>query len=374
MKTLSMIKESFDNQPLGNKVGVTNHLTPVDNIVTNVRNFFSSQLSMVVTKAEDNFSLKCTSSLWHSEEDVRNAIYTNVWNDRTSLFSYVSMQGLSCIKIVPVGEEYFLYFCPSDIKQSYGYNCTCDNESCESLPKIACHEQKQLHLGDVEYNQFGEIKEDAWQPDQEIEDTTKKDIRQLLASNDKVKAAKAFAEILKQNMRMPENYYITAVRDEDGNESVALRYKHDVRKPFGKTATVTKTLVNIYGLGDNGIWVNDADNPNGMDQELKGVIDDMLGFIGVRRTGDACCFTIAEDPSTADDLKSDPNSSDNKDDNNDNNKENNKDQDTEQKNKDDNGQGINTPQRTDKPSQVAANQADNSLSNSGIMRTDGSSM
>ena len=372
MKTLSMIKESFDNQPLGNKVGVTNHLTPVDNIVTNVRNFFSSQLSMVVIKAEDNFSLKCTSSLWHSEEDVRNAIYTNVWNDRTSLFSYVSMQGLSCIKIVPVGEEYFLYFCPSDIKQSYGYNGPCDNGSCESLPKIACHEQKQLHLGDIEYNQFGEIKEDAWQPDQEIEDITKKDIRQLLGGNDKVKAAKAFAEIIKQNMRMPDNYYITAVRDEDGNESVALRYKHDVRKPFGKTATVTKTLVNIYGLGDNGIWVNDADNPNGMDQELKGVIDDMLGFIGVRRTGDACCFTIAEDPSTADDLKSDPNgSNDQGNENNDNNKQ---DQDEEQKNKDDNGQGINTPQRTDKPSQVAANQADNSISNSVIMRTDGSSM
>ena len=194
----------------------------------------------------------------------------------------------------------------------------------------------------------------------------------MLGGNDKVKAAKAFAEILKQNMRMPDNYYITAVRDEDGNESVALRYKHDVRKPFGKTATVTKTLVNIYGLGDNGIWVNDADNPNGMDQELKGVIDDMLGFIGVRRTGDACCFTIAEDPSTADDLKSDTNGSDGQgNENNDNDKQ---DQDEEQKNKDDNGQGINTPQRTDKPSQVAANQADNSISNSGIMRTDGSSM
>lgn len=68
-----------------------------------------------------------------------------------------------------------------------------------------------------------------------------------------------------------------------------------------------------------------------MDQELKGVIDDMLGFIGVRRTSDACCFTIAEDPSTADDLKSDPNNSDNKDENNDNNEENNKDQDTEQR-------------------------------------------
>ena len=109
-----------------------------------------------------------------------------------------------------------------------------------------------------------------------------------------------------------------------------------------------------------------------MDQELKGVIDDMLGFIGVRRTGDACCFTIAEDPSTADDLKSDPNGSN--DQGNENNNNDKQDKDEEQKNKDDNGQGINTPQRTDKPSQVAANQADNSISNSGIMRTDGSSM
>ena len=56
MKTLSMIKES---EELGNKLGVTNHLTPVENIVTNVRNFFSSQMSMVVSKAEDGFSLKC---------------------------------------------------------------------------------------------------------------------------------------------------------------------------------------------------------------------------------------------------------------------------------------------------------------------------
>ena len=70
-------------------------------------------------------------------------------------------------------------------------------------------------------------------------------------------------------------------------------------------------------------------------------------------------------------MKSDPNGSDNQGNENNNDKQ---DQDEEQKNKDDNGQGINTPQRTDKPSQVAANQADNSITNSGIMRTDGSSM
>lgn len=350
------------------KIGVTNHLTPVENIVTNVRNFFSAQMSMVVSKAEDGFSLKCTSSLWSTESDARDAIYLPIWNGKTSLYNYVSMQGLSCVKVIIIGQDVIVYFCPYDIQQSYG-------GSCCGYPKIACKEQKIEHLGDIEYDQFGEIKEDAWQPEQEIEDTTKKDIRQLLGSNDKVKAAKAFAEIIKQNMRMPENYYITAVRDEDGNESVALRYKHDVRKPFGKTATVTKTLVNIYGLGDNGIWVNDADNPNGMDQEIKGVIDDMLNFVGVRRTGDACCFTIADDPSTADDLKSDSNNnSDNQNNNETDNKDNdNQDSDDNQKNKDDNGQGVNN-ERTDKPLQVAADQSDNSLKNSEFVRSDGSSM
>lgn len=371
MKTLSMIKESiYNDNTINQKIGVTNHLTPVENIVTNVRNFFSAQMSMVVSKAEDGFSLKCTSSLWTTEQDARDAMYAPIWNNKTSLYTYVSMQGLSCVKVVPIGQEVIVYFCPSDIQQSYGYN-----GSCEECPKIACEEQKSY--GDIEYDQFGEIKEDAWQPEQEIEDTTKKDIRQLLGSNDKVKAAKAFAEIIKQNMRMPENYYITAVRDEDGNESVALRYKHDVRKPFGKTATMTKTLINIYGLGDNGIWVNDADNPNGMDQEIKGVIDDLLNFVGVRRTGDACCFTIADDPSTSDDLKSDPNdsNSDSNDDEN-NNENNDKDPDEIQKNKDDNGQGIENQGsgRTDKPSQDAGNQADNSLQNSGFVRNDGSKM
>lgn len=380
MKTLSMIKENWTpNQTLG----VTNHLTPVKNIISNINNLFASQLSIVAFPGADNVSLIVKSSFFYDEETTRSQIYQKVWNDRTSLFDYVSQQGLPVVKIFQLGTEWICMFCPSDMPQ-FGYG---DDSSIEKCPSnIKCEMKEQIPFGEVEYNSF--VCEDGEDGDndnmnglknygfgdQEIESIQKKDLRTILGSKDKVKAAKAFAAILSKNMRMPENYYIKAVRDEDGNESVALRYRYEKRKPFGKTAMLTKTLVNIYGLDDNGIWVNDADNPNGMDQELKGVIDDMLGFIGVRRTGDACCFTIAEDPSIADDLKSDPDNSDNKDENNDNGQENNKDQDTEQKNKDDNGQGINTPQRTDKPSQVAANQADNSLSNSGIMRTDGSSM
>lgn len=380
MKTLSMIKENWTpNQTLG----VTNHLTPVKNIISNINNLFASQLSIVAFPGADNVSLIVKSSFFYDEETTRSQIYQKVWNDRTSLFDYVSQQGLPVVKIFQLGTEWICMFCPSDMPQ-FGYGPDSSIEKCPA--SIKCEMKEQIPFGEVEYNSF--VYEDGEDDDndnmnglknygfgdQEIESIQKKDLRTILGSKDKVKAAKAFAAILSKNMRMPENYYIKAVRDEDGNESVALRYRYEKRKPFGKTAMLTKTLVNIYGLDNNGIWVDGADDPNGLPEEMKGVIDDMLGFIGVKRTGDACCFTISENPDDGDDLKSDPDNLDNEDNENNNEQENNKDQDTEQKNKDDNGQGINTPQRTDKPSQVAANQADNSLSNSGIMRTDGSSM
>ncbi len=351
-----------------NNMGVTNHLTPVDNIITNVRNFFSSQLSLVVTKGEDNVSIKCTSSLWEDEESARSAIHYPTWNGRTSLYAYISMQGLQLMKTFIIGQEVYVYFCPNDMPNVTGYGSG-DND-CLNCKSFACKEQKIYNIGDLEFDTFNE--DNNWQGDQEIEGIQKKDIRELLSSTDKVKAAKAFAEILGQNMRMPENYYIKAVRDEYGNESVALRYRYEKRKPFGKTATVTKTLVNIYGLGDNGIWVDGADDPNGLPEEMKGVIDDMLGFIGVRRTSDACCFTIAEDPDTADDLKSEDPMKSQEDENMD--KKDNKDdnvQDQQQKDKDENGQSIGNDRTNENPNKVAGDQADNSLNNSGFSRNDG---
>ncbi len=295
-----MIKEGMS----GNPIGVTNHLTPVDNIVTNVRNFFSPKMSLVVTKGEDNVSLKCTSSLFTSEEQTRSMLYYPVWNDRTSLAAYVSQQGLSQIKVLPIGQEFIVYFCPSDMPQlGYGANCG------TKVPCCGCDEQREYHLGDVEFvvfedetNQMNANQKYYGIGDQEIEGIQKKNLRELLNDKDKVKAAKAFAEILGQNMRLPENVYVKAVRDEDGNESIALRYRYEKRKPFGKTATMTKTLVNIYGLGDNGIWVDDFDNEN-FDLDLKSTITDMLDFIGVRKTADKCSFTISDDPDFADDIR-----------------------------------------------------------------------
>lgn len=373
MKTLSMIKENWTpNQTLG----VTNHLTPVKNIISNINNLFASQLSIVAFPGADNVSLIIKSSFFYDEETTRSQIYQKVWNDRTSLFDYVSQQGLPVVKIFQLGTEWICMFCPSDMPQ-FGYS---DDSSIEKCPSnIKCEMKEQIPFGEVEYNSF--VYEDGEDGDndnmnglknygfgdQEIESIQKKDLRTILGSKDKVKAAKAFAAILSKNMRMPENYYIKAVRDEDGNESVALRYRYEKRKPFGKTAMLTKTLVNIYGLDDNGIWVDGADDPNGLPEEMKGVIDDMLGFIGVRRTGDACCFTISENPDDGDDLKSDPDNLDNEDNENNNGQENNKNQDTDSNKKDNDNQDIDNHQGTD-------DMTNNSSSKSGITRTDGSSM
>jgi len=373
MKTLSMIKEAWTpNQT----IGVTNHLTPVNNIITNINNLFASQLSVVATPGPDNVSLICKSSFFYDEETTRRQIYLPVWNDTTSLACYVSQQGLNNIKIIPTGngKECYVAFCPSDMPQ-LGYNgCYDGNYEDECAPKC---ESRDIY-GDVEYTQF--TFEDGQEEnsnmnglknygfgDQEIESIQKKDLREILNSKDKVKGAKAFAEILARNMRMPENYYIKAVRDEDGNESIALRYRYEKKKPFGKTATLTKTVVNIYNTEDNGIWVDDAEN---LPEEMKGIVDDMLNFVGVRRTGDPNTFSVSL-TDDFDDLKSDPNNMQD----NDENKNDNDNQDHDA-HKDNNEQGIENQgsDRTHEPSQDTVNQSNISSQSNGFVRNDGSSM
>lgn len=361
MKTLSMMKESWTpNQT----IGVMNHLTPIQNIITNINNLFASQLSIVAEPGKDNVSILVHSSFFSNKDITYAQIYLPVWNDRVSLASYVSQQGLNNIKVIPTGnaEECMVLFCPSDMPQ-LGYNGSCD---AGAEPTCACESKE------VEYEQFTfEEGEDMMNGiknygfgDQEIESIQKKDLREILGSKDKVKAAKMFDAILKNNMRMPENYYIKAVRDEDGNESIALRYRYEKKKPFGKSVTLTKSIVNIYNTEDGGIWVNDAEN---LPEEMKGVVDDMLNFVGVRRTGDPNSFSVSMSDDF-DDLKSDPNdmTKDNNDDTNsdDNNQQN------------DNTKTDNTTDvdNTDKDTTIDNNSSDTNDSNSSFSRSDGSTM
>lgn len=363
MKTLSMMNEAWCEVV---SQGVSNHLTPVQNIITNINNLFASQLSVVATAGKDNVSIVVKSSFFYNKDVAYNQLYLPVWNDRTSLAAYVSQQGLPNIKVIPTGngEEVYVIFCPNDMPQ-LGY----------SVPGIPAHcETKCQESKEYEYDQFTfeEGPDDNMNGlknygfgDQEIESIQKKDLREILGSKDKVKAAKMFDTILKNNMRMPENYYIKAVRDEDGNESIALRYRYEKKKPFGKTVTMTKSVVNIYNTEDGGIWVDDAEN---LPDEMKGVVDDMLNFVGVRRTGDPNSFSVSM-TDDFDDLKADPN--DMKDDENKdtNNKDNSEGEDSQE----------NTTEETNtdniEDSSSGSNSEDNDSSSSmSFSRSDGSSM
>lgn len=372
MKTLSMIKEAWTpNQT----IGVTNHLTPVNNIITNINNLFAAELSVVAYPGADNVSVVCTSSFFYDKDTTYKQIYLPIWNDKTSLADYVSQQGLNNIKVIPTGngQECYVIFCPSDMPQ-LGYNgCNGTNYNDACCSKEPACESRDVY-GDVEYTQFT-FEDGPEDPnmnglknygfgDQEIESIQKKDIREILGSKDKVKAAKAFAEILSRNMKLPENYYIKAVRDEDGNESVALRYRYEKRKPFGKTVTLTKTIVNIYNNEENGIWVDDAEN---LPEEMKGVVDDMLNFVGVRRTGDANTFSISQ-TDDFDDLTS--NSTDDTD-NNENNEEN---QNNDKNNVENNDNENNSDNIENKDNSETNNNQNNNDNFNSATRADGSHM
>ena len=121
MKKFSMLNEAVcvtADKNLGNKLdlGVTNHYTPVENIVTNVKNLFCAMLGIVASVGEDGVSVKLHSSQFVSEKNVYDRLYNVMYNSQ-SLYSYITQQGLSVVKLVQVGQYYVVYFCPADIKQ-----------------------------------------------------------------------------------------------------------------------------------------------------------------------------------------------------------------------------------------------------------------
>ena len=78
MKRFSKLNESCvtsDVNP-GNALtlGVTNHYTPVQNIVTNIKNLFSMIIPVVASVAEDGVSVKLNSSKFVSKEEITKLI------------------------------------------------------------------------------------------------------------------------------------------------------------------------------------------------------------------------------------------------------------------------------------------------------------
>jgi hypothetical protein len=276
MKTLTALTES-----LASGMGVANHYTPIENIIVNVRNLFASYFGLVVEPGEDGVSIKIHNSEFTDPDKVYKILYTLV--DRyNSVASYIKAQGLDVIKLVNIGRFYVVYFCPSDIASAENPNDECE-EKC-----APCTEMLQYNIDEAELSSIGEAVN--WNGDEEMEDKTKEEVANIINMDDKIKAATAFADKMSHVIELPENFYIKAVKDSDGNESIALRYKYNKRRPFDKTVLVTKSLINIYNTEKNGIWVDAYENKDSLDENISNIIDQVLKWLGVKETSDPCVW------------------------------------------------------------------------------------
>lgn len=270
--------------------GVSNHLTPIGNIVTNVKNLFATRLSVVASIAEDGVSIKLNSSYFTDPKEINKVLYNYEIIRGTCLASYIMSQGLDMIKTVNLGQFYVVYFCPSDINTAMpGVE---PNQS--TLP---CKEMLDYNLEEAEMIM---LKEDA---EEELADITKEKLAEIIKMTDKVKAAKQLELLIMQEVDMPREYYFAGVKDKVGNESIALRWKYTRSGGKGQTVEITRSLINIYDDGENGVWVADfADDALvKLPEEVEKLINTILEFIGANETKTKGSFTIGGEKVDKDD-------------------------------------------------------------------------
>ena len=316
------------------QTGVSNHLTPIGNIVTNVKNLFATRLSVVASIAEDGVSIKLNSSYFTDPKEINKVLYNYEIIRGTCLASYIMSQGLDLIKTVNLGQFYVVYFCPSDINTAMpGVE---PNQS--TLP---CKEMLDYNLEEAEMIM---LKEDA---EEELADITKEKLAEIIKMTDKVKAAKQLELLVMQEVDMPREYYFAGVKDKVGNESIALRWKYTRSGGKGQTVEITRSLINIYDDGENGVWVADfADDALvKLPEEVEKLINTILEFIGANETKTKGSFTIGGEKVDKDDDDDDKDENDKKEDDTD---KTDKDDNDEDDKKEDDSDESNTDKKSEK--------------------------
>ena len=276
-------------------IGVTNHLTPVENIITNVRNLFCAMLGIVAEIAEDKVSIKLHSSQFVNKQSIERVLHQTLYNSQ-SLYSYITQQGLDCCKLINLGQYFVVYFCPSDIKTA-----VCNKDGELTKPDItppcdltSCSEMLNFNIEEAE---LSSIYEGNNEDEEELADIRNKEILKIIELKDKVKAAKEFAALVSSQMTLPMEYYFAGVKSKDGDESIALRWKYIKRRPHNKSAEITKSILNIFGSGKEAVWIGDYDKDSMFElpDEVKKLIDNILEILGAEKTSDPCIYSIDND-------------------------------------------------------------------------------
>jgi hypothetical protein len=263
-----------ENPGNGLNRGLSNHYTPIDNIISNVRNLFGSLLGLVVRKGEDGTSLKIQSSNFTTPEVTSSILFNSTFDGRTYLHSYIIQQGLTGFNIVNIGNYCIVYYFAENVAKDVA----------------ECKEIREYNLLDCEMETV--IKEDNQEV--ELEDKTKEELAEIINNNNKVKAAADFADKLSSVVTLPEDMYIKATKDVDGHESISLRYKTTKRRPFGGKVDNVVSLMNIYCTGTDAVWVDAYLNKEQYNDDILNVIDSVLQFIGAEKTDDEAVWTIPD--------------------------------------------------------------------------------
>lgn len=273
MKKLSeLYLESFDSNP-GNSLdclGVSNHYTPINNILIAIRNLLCCRLGVIAEPGEDEVSIKLHSSKFTDENSINAILYDKI--DRfTSLDSYIRMQGLTKRTIVDLGSYKVVYYSPEDIKQA---------ENPELMAQVP----------DVDIEPTTESLKAIKAILEEQQDDYATDWVDILSNEDKNVAAALFYEKIKNKVDLPENYYVKATKDANDNKCVAIRKKYEFRKPFGEKIEKVKSLINIYSP-DN-IWVSGYQDCITLSDTDSRIIEKVLNLINAQKTDDCCKFTL----------------------------------------------------------------------------------
>lgn len=284
MKTFSKLNESArttDTQP-GNdlaKTGLTNHYTPIENILINVKNLFATKLGVIVAVGEDNVSLKLHSSKFVNDDFVNTVLYEQV--DRfTCLDSYIRSQGLTKMTKVNLGQYIVIYYSPEDVNTAED-----PNEMTKTDAAAIATESLDFELSNI-------IKEDD--SEEELKDITLEKVLELLDMKDKVKAAKQLELLVSQQIELPREFYFAGIKFKTGEEAIALRWKYIKKLPTGQSSESVRSIIHIFGKGDKAIWVQDfaKDSIVKLPDDVVTLINNILEMLEAEKTNDPAIFKL----------------------------------------------------------------------------------
>ena len=360
------IKESKINNVVtfGNSLnnGVTNHYTPVQNILTNIKNLFCQLLGVYAEVAEDGFSIKLSSVQFTSEQKTSEILHRPMYNDAfsygtSSLEGYIMSQGLRKVTLINLGSYYVVYFSPEDIKAAQSpinmennvkgytsvgeYSGECCPNPCEMKESLydefeLCYLKENEDNSNNSNDNSGDQNnndssgDESNNTDNSSNDNSNSDsddkISEILNSEDKVKAAKQLEILISQKIQLSREFYFTAIKFKNEDEAIALRWKYDKKLPNGKSTENVRSIMHIFGTGENAIWVQDyaKDSIVELPKDIKQLIENVLKILGAKSTNDPAIFNLGS--SSSDDSNSDDQN--NNDDNQNDDQNNNDDKNT----------------------------------------------